>query len=140
MHLEKLALTLICVGAGLLVVAFVLPTAVGGRMVYSDEDAVEYQKAAAELHKQRHGRMHSGAEAKRSGGDYFDATGADHGHESAENNDELKAAEKRFEEVKATRDAATTRGRGTAFVMKWLGVLSAAAGVVVYFVNRSNEP
>ncbi len=130
MSTEQLPRNLLVLGAFLVLASFVWPPLVGGRRAYTEEDAKEYQQASMNLHAQQH--THGATDARKMRG----PNGERDGH-AQPNEADLKAAQERFAEVQEQRDAALTRGQGTAAVFRWLGILFAAGGGIAFFVNRA---
>ena len=119
MTMRSVPLVLVSVGVLLLLVAFVLPRVVGGEATLPDE----VQKKLEESGKYHEALVH------RDG----DGHGHSHGAEESASPEELR---KEHEELVAQLEAAQNRGRGTAVVMKWLGIIMASVGVVAFLVQR----
>lgn len=127
MEPERLFKILTGTGIGLLLVSFILPTAVGGRRAYTDEDAAEYQQASAELHAALHAAAHETGDEANDGEHEAHAAGS------------LEAAQSRFDAAQTRRDEAAARGATTAMIVKYLGVLCVAGGIVSYLAMRRKQ-
>jgi hypothetical protein len=131
MNDKRLPAKLIAVAAVLMLSSLLWPKLVGGRRAYTETDAINYQKASADLHDKLHAHQ----------GHAHD----DHSHDnnksasSADADAVLQAAKDQFNQAVAKRDSAVTRGQTTAAVMKWLAILAAASGVIVYLVQRIRD-
>ena len=117
MTMRSVPLVLVSVGVLLLLVAFVLPRVVGGEEKLPDD----VQKKLEESGKYHEALVHR------------DGDGHSHGAEESASPEELR---KEHEELVAQLEAAQNRGRGTAVVVKWLGIVMASVGVVVFLVQR----
>ncbi len=127
---KHLPVKLIAVAAVLMLSSWLWPKLVGNRQAYSEDDAVNYQKASAELHDKIHAHHGHGHGAHSSGNGKLVEFSADA---------ELQAAKDRFNEAVARRDSALTRGQTTGIVLQWLAILCAAGGVIVYVVQRNRN-
>ncbi len=112
---------LIGVGMTLVVFSYLLPTLVGGRRAWSEEDARAYSQAGAKLHDAIHD--HAG----------------EHGHAGGATPHAvpLKEAEERFAEHKAKLESAQNRGRFMGRVLFGLGVICLGIGIVVFLVSEN---
>jgi len=120
---ERLTRCLIAGGIALLVFSFVWPALVGGRRAYTEEDALEFQKASAELRQQiLSGHHHHDEDDSHAIGD--------------SSLSDRQAAQERFERIQAKRDAAFSRGQTTAAWSRWLGILCLCGGVGIYAAQR----
>lgn len=126
---SKSLLSVVClfgaVAGVLLAVAGVLWSIVGGgRMMYSDEDAQEYQEAYAEAHAATI------------------AHGDDHGHAAPTEDRQSKvaAARERFDRARAKRDSARFAQNDLGFWLLGAGLAAAVAfGVGYVAASRDNE-
>jgi hypothetical protein len=113
---ERTVRRAVLAGLGLLAFAFVWPRLVGGQAAYSDEDAAEFQSAAANLHDALH--RSTGLESK---------------------SDSLEAAQERFRQAQAARDDAEVRGQTVAAVAKWAGATCLLVGLCLYVRLRRRD-
>lgn len=89
--------------------------------VWSDEDAAEYTRAAADLHSKS----------------YEASAAANHGHSHAGGTAEEKAAaQAAFDSIRDRRDAAIYRRTLLKYALQGLGILAAIAGLWGYIANR----
>ncbi len=110
MKLGTLSLALIGGGIVLMAAALMLPRVVGGEAALSDEVVDQLVDS---------GKLHEALE-----------------HPEKDPQAAEKAREQ-IQELTAKRDAAQHRGQTTAAVLKWLGIVAAGAGLIVFLVERS---
>jgi hypothetical protein len=125
MQAEKLPTWMILGGMALLAFSFLWPRMVGGKVSYTQEDAKEYLRASEELHNRIHGH----------GADH-----ADHAHhpsaEAVKSDPMYQAAWNDYNKAVAKRDAAVNRGKTTAAIAKWLGIVTAIVGVIMFAARQ----
>ena len=129
----QIAMALIAAGCVCGLISLVFPSIVGGRMAYSEEDAIEYQQASLDLHNSLAGQVHE--DASDSEDDTHDHDGHEHPVTDAA---DVQAAQERMAAIEAKRDTALTRGQSTAAVFKWLAVIVGGAGIVTHFATRNS--
>jgi hypothetical protein len=99
---------------------------------WSEEQAQQHAKAAADLHR----LGHEAADAASPGLGH-----AGHQHPAREPFDPaaLEAARQRFQDTSSQLESARSRQNGTATMLKWLGIITALAGVGFYYVLHGSE-
>lgn len=109
-------LVALSIGVVLILVSFLWPSISNGRGQWTTQQALEHQRASAELHQLSH----------------------KYDHELAEGNgdavlDELQAARTEYERLDADLEAARNHPVHFAMVLRILGVLVAVAGGFIYY-------
>ena len=63
----------------------------------------------------------------------------DHSHDGDVENEELNAATRKYDRLRAELDAARARGSHAAWLLRWSGLSMIVAGIVVYFGGRQGS-
>lgn len=134
-------------GVVLLGVSWILPTVVGGRHAWTDEDAKQYAEANAERHK---ARTEYGAaieklppaaakavETEPHGGNAGSALNSPAGAKLRATSDRVVDADDRYRVLEAKLQRAQAGGLTAADVLKWAGIIAVAIGAIGYYTTRS---
>lgn len=137
-HLPPVA---IGVGVLLIGVSFVWPRVIRTSTVWSDEQAGEYARAAAAVHRLAHVRMHAAE------GDHQHKHGDRHGvacerHHGGGDNpargaETFEEAKLRFDKSQRDLDSARAFRHGAAVLFKWTGILCMFVGVGSFYLLRA---
>lgn len=140
--------SVIAILAGVLLfsLSFFWPTLVGGKRVWSDQQAKDYADTLADLHRlsgqadQAKQMAKQAAEPKAASQLFVDSQLAESARTGAEIDpatatlerldSELDRTKQRAKALRAQLDDARSYGSGTAVVIRWIGVLLAVAGVL----------
>jgi hypothetical protein len=117
-----IAMLLLLTGLACIALSLVWPAVATGRSAWSDEQAVAYQAASAEVHRLS---MHAAATAPEK------QTRALH--------DELNKAEATYRDLRAELDAARSRPSRIAKILRIGGALLLAGGIVGLVAKRDGQ-
>jgi hypothetical protein len=149
--MAKSSLPTIFVLAGILLlgVSWILPTLVGGRHAWTEEDAKAYAQANAERHQ---ARTEYGAaleklppaaakavEVQSTGGDADSALNSPAGAKLRATSDRVVDADDRYRVLETKLQRAQAGGLTAADVLKWVGVIAVAIGAIGYYTTRSSS-
>lgn len=119
----RLALSVFIVGVVLLVAAYAWPRLVGGRRVWTEKDAQQHTRAMIRAHQ----LAHQHADEHDQGDAQGDTVAGGHTP-----NEAVEA----FRRGQAALDAARSRGQASAAVLRWLGLLAAVGGGMMYLASQ----
>src|SRR5262245_23809770 len=135
-------------GIVLLGISWVLPTLVGGRHAWTDEDAKQYEQANTERHRARteYGvaleRLPRAAakavEAESTGCNTGSSLNSPAGAKLRATSDRVVDADERYRVLEAKLERAQAGGLTAADVLKWIGIAVIAIGVIGYYTTRPN--
>lgn len=125
MQTKDLSTPLLTIGLILLILAQFITAAVPNAAVWTDDQAREYQKAAAGLHDATYGVNHK--------------HGPGEAHEHDVNQAALAKAREEFAAAKAKLELAKTRRNYPKYLLLTLGVLFSVGGLAIYFTGLANE-
>jgi hypothetical protein len=146
--MAKSSLPTIFVLAGivLLGVSWILPTLVGGRRAWTEEDAKQFAEINAERHQ---ARTEYGAALERlppaaakaaeeaTGGNAGGAINNPAGAKLRATSERVVRADDRYRVLEARLQRAQAGGLTAADVLKWIGVVSVAIGAIGYYTTQS---
>jgi hypothetical protein len=153
--MAKSSLPTIFVLAGivLLGISWILPTLVGGRHAWTDEDAKLYEQANTERHRARteYGvalerlppAAAKAAEAESTGGNAGSALNSPAGAKLRATSDRVVEADERYRTLEAKLQRAQAGGLTAADVLKWVGIAVITIGAIGYYTTRpsaNDEP
>jgi hypothetical protein len=118
---KALSALLIAAGVGVIAISFVWPTRATQRRAWSMEQAKQYKAAAGKLHSLSH-----------------EITHADANREAAVRQ-ELNTAQAEYDALRRDLDAALSRPRRWAWIMRSAGILAICIGGAVLFTLPKDE-
>lgn len=125
MQLKDFSTPFLAIGLILLILAQFITAAVPNSAVWTDDQAREYQKAAAGLHDATYGVNHK------------HRPGEAHAH--AVNEAALAQAREQFAQAKAKLELAQARRNYPKYLLLALGLLFSVGGLATYFTALANE-
>jgi len=133
MKLIHVSLGFVAAGVLLVVLSFLLPSLVGGKRAWSEEQAQVYSEATSKVHQLGHERDP-------------DAHAREHGKDPHAKEPDAKQLAAEFEEAKqhveqlnVELERARTRGQTTALWLQWIGAVCVVLGGAGYYVLRSAD-
>ena len=133
MKLIHVSLGSVAAGVLLVVLSFLLPSLVGGKRAWSDEQAKVYSEATSKMHQLGHER-NPDAHAREHG----NATHAKE-RDAKQLAAEYEKARERVEQLNVELERARTRGQTTAAWLQWIGVVCVVGGGAGYYVLRNAD-
>jgi hypothetical protein len=144
---KSLPTILVLAGIVLLGVSWILPTVVGGRRAWTDEDAKLYEQANTERHRARteYGvaleRLPPAAakavETESTGGNAGSALNTPEGAKLRATSERVVEADERYRALEAKLQRAQDGGLTAADILKWVGIAVIAIGVIGHYTTRS---
>lgn len=126
--IARISIALVALGCVLFGFSFAVPSLLGGRNAWTENDAAELVDAQTSVHALR---SEAAADFQKR-----------HGENSAASQQiaaRLEAAESRYKHLNANLDAARNKGQSTALILRWSGAVAALVGFVLLAVSRQRD-
>jgi hypothetical protein len=121
----RISIALVALGCVLVGFSFAVPSLLGGRNAWTDNEAADLADAQTMVHALR---GEAAADFQKRHGDSSTA--------SQQIAARLEAAETRYKHLNANLDAARTKGQSTALILRWSGAAVAVLGFVLLAASR----